>query len=331
MLKELGLEHTLSAGYAAPVNRFVVHARKRAVALDLPAGAAIERAAFDAALTAAAIDAGVAFLPETTATVTSGDSPDSASRTVTLTSTDQQISTAHGRVVLAADGLGHASVRHLEAFRASTVAEARIGLGLTVREPHGAYDSGAIHMGVARHGYVGLVRTADGNLNVAAAVDPAALRAAGGPANLINEILREANMAMLSAVDTRAWRGTLPLTRASGTLADRRVFLLGDAAGYVEPFTGEGMGWAIASATAVVPYAQRLITTSDESCELTWQAVQQRQIARGQFACRILAPLLRRPLIVEMALRALQAVPSVANPLVRRIQSGPVPLQTSMS
>ena len=46
----------------------------------------------------------------------------------------------------------------------------------------------------------------------------------------------------------RQWRGTPPLTRRAPSLAAERVFVLGDAAGYVEPFTGEGMAWALASA-----------------------------------------------------------------------------------
>ena len=37
------------------------------------------------------------------------------------------------------------------------------------------------------------------------------------------------------------------------------LFVLGDAAGYVEPFTGEGMAWAFAAAEAVVPLAIRAI------------------------------------------------------------------------
>ena len=128
-----------------------------------------------------------------------------------------------------------------------------------------------IHMGVARHGYVGLVRTADGNLHVAAAVDPAALRSDGGPEQLINRILSDADMSTLSGLTAHACRGTLPLTRSSGRLTDNRVFLLGDAAGYVEPFTGEGMGWAMASAVSVVPYVMNMLKGWDAMRATEWE------------------------------------------------------------
>ena len=45
-------------------------------------------------------------------------------------------------------------------------------------------------------------------------------------------------------------------------LAAERVFLLGDAAGYVEPFTGEGMAWAVTSGIAVAPLALRATRVS---------------------------------------------------------------------
>ena len=41
--------------------------------------------------------------------------------------------------------------------------------------------------------------------------------------------------------------------RQTNRLSAQRVFLLGDAAGYAEPFTGEGIGWALSSAVAITP------------------------------------------------------------------------------
>ena len=54
-------------------------------------------------------------------------------------------------------------------------------------------------------------------------------------------------------------RGTLPLTRTTSSVTLPRTFLLGDAGGYVEPFTGEGMSWALSAAAAVVPLAERVV------------------------------------------------------------------------
>jgi flavin-dependent dehydrogenase len=52
------------------------------------------------------------------------------------------------------------------------------------------------------------------------------------------------------AFDPLDWLGTLPLTRRTPRPAGHRVLVVGDAAGYVEPFTGEGMAWALATASA---------------------------------------------------------------------------------
>jgi flavin-dependent dehydrogenase len=186
-------------------------------------------------------------------------------------------------------------------------------------------------MAIARAGYVGAVRTDRTNLNVAAAVDPDALKRTDSPADAIDHILRDAGLQALPSGPAEQWRGTLPMTRASKRLVAARIFLLGDAAGYVEPFTGEGMAWAIASATSVVAYALRSLHDWDEQNARQWEAIERRKVARDQLFCRILAGLLRRPSATRVALGALSVMPALATPIVRRIHSGRVKLQASMS
>jgi flavin-dependent dehydrogenase len=227
-LPQLGLSHILPAAFAAPVSRFMVQANKRRVVLDLPAGVAIRRAEFDEQLVQSASDAGVAFLPETTAIVEPFSASDLTYRQVSLSHHGQQGLATKARIVIAADGLGHACLRHVQMFRSSTIRDARVGLGLVLHKQE-AYEGGAIHMAIGRSGYVGLVRTADENLNVAAAVDPAALRATSMPGEFINRILRDAGLPLLSLDAASKWRGTLALSRVTSRLAGGRTFLLGDA------------------------------------------------------------------------------------------------------
>ena len=61
---------------------------------------------------------------------------------------------------------------------------------------------------------------------------------------------------------TLNWQGTGKLTRKTSPVATGRVLVLGDASGYVEPFTGEGMGWGLSSAVACVPISARHGATS---------------------------------------------------------------------
>ncbi|HVU87551.1 MAG TPA: NAD(P)/FAD-dependent oxidoreductase [Pirellulales bacterium] len=327
-LKSLQLEQVLGAAQAAPTRQLMIHSRQRSVTLELPGGVAIQRAPFDAALARAAIEAGAAFLPETTATVAAGDPPGAACRTVALTQRDREMHRAHARLVIAADGLGHPSVRHMDAFQNCTKEAARLGLALSMEGPRDVYGVGTIHMAVAEGGYVGLVRTADGRLNVAAAVDSAALRAAASPAHFVNHILRNSCLPPLWDAGGAMCRGTLPLTRHSRRLAHERVILLGDAAGYVEPFTGEGMGWAMRSAAALAPIAMQLLNSWEAPRVQAWERGQRWEMARGQVACRIVSEVLRRPRLVHLALAALQKVPAAARPIVRRIHGADVSWET---
>jgi hypothetical protein len=91
------------------------------------------------------------------------------------------------------------------------------------------------------------------------------------------------------------------------------------------------MGWAIASAISVVPYVVRLLERWDDAGARQWETAQRRQMARNQITCRVLAKLLRQPAAVGLTLKALQAIPALARPIVRRIQSGPVHLQESLT
>ena len=81
-------------------------------------------------------------------------------------------------VVLAADGLAHASLRDCTEFTSRVARDARIGLGAAIVDYPPAYAPGTIFMAVGRLGYVGLVRVEDGLLNIAAALapDPASTR-----------------------------------------------------------------------------------------------------------------------------------------------------------
>ena len=98
--------------------------------------------------------------------------------------------------------------------------------------------------------------------------------------------------------------------------AARRLFVLGDAAGYVEPFTGEGMAWAFAAAESLVPFAVRAIAAWDDSLEHAWTATYARRIGREQRWCRGVARVLRSPALVTPVVALLQRQPWLARPVL---------------
>jgi flavin-dependent dehydrogenase len=108
----------------------------------------------------------------------------------------------------------------------------------------------------------------------------------------------------------------VPLTRRASRLAAERVFALGDAAGYVEPFTGEGMAWALASAEAVAPLAEAAARRWHPDLARTWAALYQRTVTSRQLPCRGAAALLRHPRLAGLAVAALRRCPLLARPFV---------------
>ena len=118
-----------------------------------------------------------------------------------------------------------------------------IGLGGVVSAPGLDYPDGSIHMAMGDGGYVGLVRVEDGSLNVAAAVSPSAMKRAGNPTSLLNSLLQGAGWPEIPEGRAPKWKGTPELTRRPAQVGAERILSVGDASGYVEPFTGEGMFW----------------------------------------------------------------------------------------
>jgi menaquinone-9 beta-reductase len=324
VLRTVGLDCALSALRPVALNRFVLQANGRRLELDLPAGAAIQRSRFDAMLVQAAIDAGAEFLSEAVALVENDDRTDPAIRRVQLRQHGGLPRTLQAKVIVAADGLGHPSLQRIPAFGCQVEAASRVGMGTTIRGAASGYCSNTIYMAVTEWGYVGLVQIGDDTWNLAAALDPKVLKQAPGPAAIVIQSVREAGLPKLPTLDSCAWHGTPPMARQSARLAVARVFLLGDAAGYQEPFTGEGMGWALSSAVAVVPAAIQSVAGESELAAARWEATQRRQLRRGQTICRIVSGVLRRPALVGAGLHALSVLPSLANPLVRRVFARPV-------
>jgi flavin-dependent dehydrogenase len=97
--------------------------------------------------------------------------------------------------------------------------------------------------------------------------------------------------------------------------------VLGDAAGYVEPFTGEGMAWALASAAALTPLAVEAVGRWRPDLARRWQALHRRLFASRRRLCSVVTRLLRWPRLVRLAVGVLSWTPFLAAPLVKRLQS----------
>jgi flavin-dependent dehydrogenase len=298
--------------------RLSANRREARVALG---GVSLSRETFDAALVTEALGEGVAFLPGTTATLAEIRS---THRFVRLANKGTEVR-AEAKVVLAADGLGGALLARAGENVAPPEPGARIGAGTVSAAASDFYRRGTIYMTCGAGGYLGLVRLEDGRLDLAAAFDASGLRRAGGPGPAATQLLDAAGWPSPPDLAQLPWRGTLALTRQARQLAAERLFVLGDAAGYVEPFTGEGIAWALASGVAVAPLAAHGASAWRPELKREWAARYRRVVSRRQAVCRAAAAVLRHPLLTGAAVAVLARFPALATPFVRHLNRSSTP------
>ncbi len=314
LLKKSGLGNLTSELGAVPLSNLRLGARGSVADVYLPRGAGVSRERFDAALVCATIAAGGAFLPGTTGTLLPADGRPQRQLRLRHANRDYSIAT---KVVLAAGGLGSRLEGQVEQSEQTWEAGSRIGAGVMIPAGTPGYEAGTIYMACAREGYVGQVMVEDGQIDAAAALDPVAVKSAGGIGELANRILQQSGFSPHADLTSLPWKGTPHLTRQAPRLGGERLFTLGDAAGYIEPFTGEGMAWALAGASAVAPLALRTIREGwDESLLTRWQATYRREVTKRQSVCRLTAGLLRRPFTTQVLVRTLGIAPWISRPFL---------------
>ncbi|MFO0926387.1 MAG: FAD-dependent monooxygenase [Gemmataceae bacterium] len=313
-LAAAGLDDVPDRLGAVPLATTQIGCGGRTARLRLPSGRAVSREAFDAALIEAAVARGADFLPATRATLLDGDP--TAERRLLLRGPAGEVETA-AAVVLAADGLA-GTLRARQGPPPRPVAGSRIGAGTTV-DRHPFYEPGVIYLACGDGGYVGLVVVEDGRLDVAAAFAAEAVRAVGGAGLLAARLLDRAGWPTPAGLAATTWRGTPALTRRADHVAGARLFALGDATGYVEPFTGEGMAWAISSAVALAPLAAAGAVSWQARLADAWRQRHRAIVTRRQRTCHAAAALLRHPRLAAVLIGLLGWLPALSVPVVRHL------------
>ncbi len=211
-------------------------------------------------------------------------------------------------IVVVADGIGGRSLSPLCGDSAWEVdRHSRFGVSATV--PADALDvpEGQLWMMCRADGYVGAVRLPTGHIDVAAALDPMAVRRAGGPGALVPDLARGCGRRFAGA-ERCAWKGTPALTRRRAWVAQGRVICVGDSAGYIEPFTGEGMSWAIESAIAAADIAPGIVACGESAA---WSRTLAGAVGAHHRRCRRVSTLMRYPRAALCAMRAVARVPGM--------------------
>lgn len=214
--------------------------RGRTLAVPLPAGdgaeIAVKRSFFDQLLMRRARELGATISEGSTVTALSA--PKSATESWTITTASESF---EARTLVAADGRNSTIARHCGLLSRS--AKDRIALQTHLPLPN--EFGNRVVLQFLPEGYSGQAPVGDGQLNLCLVSVPG--RIAG---------LRQWAETHFGIPQQHLWRTITPLTRAAIAPAHRSLFLVGDAARVVEPFTGEGIFYALASgelaATAIV-------------------------------------------------------------------------------
>lgn len=326
-LAELEGLDALTACAVRPVPLESVQLASGGKAARLPlAGATLSREALDTTLVAQAINAGADWLPQTTITSIT-EAADRVLLTIRPATAPPASLTLEAQHAVIATGLAdHVRIETTGASphrprrretRRLIAAKSRIGVGLTLPAAASDLAAGELVMAVGRDGYVGIVRLEDGRIDIAAAIEPQAVARAGRPhaaiAALLAEGLAGAGLQLdVAAVNDAHVRATPALTHRTALVAGSqgRLCRIGDAAGYVEPFTGEGMGWALVSGRLLA----EAIVGGSSPAEIA------AAFARGHDAffashharCRRVALAVRHPWLVGAAIRLARFAPGIA-------------------
>jgi flavin-dependent dehydrogenase len=172
-------------------------------------------------------------------------------------------------------------------------------------------------MVLSRLGYVGVSRVREHQFNIAAAVDRKAMLRTT-PAKIVAGILTHAGISFPSDLMSAHWRGTPPLTSRPNHVAAERVLLIGDAGGYIEPFTGEGMAFALEAAAAITPLATEAVQSWKPTIAGSWERLHGQMVRDRQRTCQQLAWILRRPWAAFLTVGICRALPGIAERLIDR-------------
>ncbi len=325
VLEEMGLERVALESSGVGVQQLSLRAGGRSLEVPTPAGMAICRSEFDDRLAREACAHGVKFVTGVTASIvpakchTNLPQKNQEYHEIRLDSLGRDTSTIQARIVVLAGGLHSAShvAPHLLVARISPAS--RIGAGTLMATAPNEFTEGTVYMSVADGGYAGAVCLSDGRLIVAAALDRDFVRRSGNVASAVQTIFAVNGWGAVTFTDPHAFHGTPQLTRTVIRPAAERLFVIGDAAGYVEPFTGEGMASALVTATAVTPFVIRGVEQWESTLAVEWTREHRQLIQHRQLWCRAFAALLRHPRLTRIAVSVTSRWPNLPRALARQI------------
>lgn len=339
-LDSMGVLQDCMAAGAVEIETLRIRQGKREHRWTIPTMLSMRRSTLDTILVKKAIADGAHYLDQTFASIDSSEQGLATDVRMQLRPRRTADNTPASRlneenepyelrvgVAIVAAGLTRSPLTQRGAWPATIEPHSRIGVQALI--PAAVLDDGEsswheiiasasqqeLRMLVGTEGYLGISR-ADGEFyDFAAALDPAAVTRHRSVAAAIDALLDECGLPPIRAITPERWKSTPHLTRRSWPVAKDRVFLIGDSMGYVEPFTGEGMSWAMAGAKWLSDQLDHPAVHEVEAAWNQWAGIQRRH---HQSVCQWVASQIRYPIRTAWVLTGLDWIPPVRNLLLRK-------------
>jgi flavin-dependent dehydrogenase len=209
----------------------------------------------------------------------------------------------HGSLAVAADGRNSWLAR-AAGFSVGKARCRRVAWQTTI--PSHFVDQ-SIHMKFFEEGYLGVTRITDESANLCMVINRAR-----------NHTPQRVAARFFPGLPACSWRSVTPLSRGSTKAAQDKVLLLGDAARVVEPFTGEGIYFALESARRAADLTIRHWKAGDFShLSAAYRRSHRLLYCRLSYQNRLTRTLAQRPSLGVRAARFLNAHPGMLRLLTR--------------
>jgi len=215
--------------------------------------------------------------------------------------------TIDARIVVGADGLGSIVARSLGVARRSALGP-RLALSFHVPDPEGS-AAHAARMVVIEDGYVGLAPVPGDRVNVGIVLGRRwfdRIRRIGAhrvALQILGELPDHGRPLDLRVLDRVA--GVSPLGRSAARQAGDGWLLVGDAAGFLDPFTGEGLHRAVVSARLAAESISESLGSERSHGLATYQWAMRRAFGTKDLVTRIVQAFVARRGLFEYAARRL--------------------------
>ena len=273
----------------------------REVIIDLPLGAdceiSVKRSLFDDLLLSRARELGAEVHEQSVAT--------GLSRNGDWTVETASGQTFHARMLIGADGR-NSTVAHLCNLLPRPARE-RVALQAHVSRPRDFGDRVVLQF--LPEGYSGQAPVNDTQLNLCLVGTPPTISA-----------LRKWAERQFHLPANQPWRTITPLTRSPVSSAHENLFFIGDAARVVEPFTGEGIYYAMRSGELAANAISKILRGEDRNSGLREFGRAHAQMYRGRlWVNRLARAAVLRPRLGSFFVRIARRNPSMLKLLTGKI------------